>query len=189
MRLLLSLILICIVFHGNSQIPEKDWQITTASLAAPEAFRNDVTVLGYDPSGKLVTLKEGTNDIICLADDPENDGFSVAAYHKEMEPYMARGRELKAEGKGFKERFDIREEEVKAGKIKLPERSTLYVLTGTVNPETMEVEDQYLRYVVYIPYATSESTGLPLSPPGPGGPWIMDPGTHRAHIMINPPRN
>src|SRR5690606_40281405 len=54
------------------------------------------------------------------------------------------------------------------------------------NTETGEVTNGYLRYVVYIPYATAESTGLPLKPDVPGMPWIMDPGTHRAHIMINP---
>jgi hypothetical protein len=43
-----------------------------------------------------------------------------------------------------------------------------------------------LRYVIYIPFATSESTGLPLKPEIPGGPWLMDAGTHRAHIMLNP---
>ena len=32
------------------------------------------------------------------------------------------------------------------------------------------------------------TTGIPLAPLTPGGPWIMDPGTHRAHIMINPPK-
>jgi len=40
--------------------------------------------------------------------------------------------------------------------------------------------------VVYIPWATAASTGLPIKPEAPGMPWIMDPGTHRAHIMINP---
>jgi hypothetical protein len=46
----------------------------------------------------------------------------------------------------------------------------------------------YTRYVVYIPYATPDTTGIPLAPATPGGPWIMDAGTHRAHIMINPPK-
>ena len=53
---------------------------------------------------------------------------------------------------------------------------------------TGEVTDLYTRYVVYIPYATPETTGIPLVPLTPGGPWMMDPGTHRAHIMINPPK-
>jgi len=53
---------------------------------------------------------------------------------------------------------------------------------------TGEVQDGYQRSVIYIPYATAESTGLPTKPIAPGMPWIMDPGTHRAHIMIDPPR-
>jgi hypothetical protein len=69
--------------------------------------------------------------------------------------------------------------------------STLFVYTAPdekFNRTTGEVKDGYLRYVIYIPYATAESTGLPLKPDAPGMPWIMDPGTHRAHIMINPPK-
>ena len=58
-----------------------------------------------------------------------------------------------------------------------------------VNWTTGETKNTYTRSVVYIPWATAESTGLPLKPAGPGLPWIMDPGTHRAHIMINPARD
>ena len=104
---------------------------------------------------------------------------------------MARGRELKKTGKNFQEIFDIREQEAKSGKLLMPKQpSTLFVYSAPVEkfkPETGEVTDGYLRYVIYIPYATAESTGLPLKPGAPGMPWIMDPGTHRAHIMINPP--
>ena len=67
--------------------------------------------------------------------------------------------------------------------------STLYVLSGSeenYNPETGELKDGKFRYVIYIPYATAESTGLPTKPEAPGMPWIMEPGTHRAHIMISP---
>jgi len=64
-------------------------------------------------------------------------------------------------------------------------------VAATINDdaETLaEIVEPYLRYVVYTPYATAESTGLPLDPPGPGGPWIMFPGTAGAHIMISPPK-
>ena len=74
----------------------------------------------------------------------------------------------------------------------MPKQPTsLYVYTA--NAENFDalagtVKDGYLRYVIYVPYATPESTGLPLKPSSPGMPWIMDPGTHRAHIMISPPQ-
>lgn len=104
---------------------------------------------------------------------------------------MARGRALKKEGKSFREIFDIREEEVKTGVLSMPDNgATLYVFSADesdVDWSTGKVEKGNFRYVVYIPYATQETTGLPLKPEAPGMPWIMDPGTHRAHIMITPP--
>lgn len=174
-------------------IPSKEMQIKTAVLAAPDELRSQATVLGYDQSGKLVELRKGTNDLICLADDPSTKGFNVSCYHKSLEPFMIRGRELKAQGKTFQEIFDAREAEAKSGKLKMPEKgTTLYSLTTSdenYNRQTGTVSDTYLRYVVYIPWSTAEDTGLPLKPTVPGMPWIMDPGTHRAHIMISPPKN
>jgi hypothetical protein len=146
-------------------------------------------VLGYDPSGAVITLRPGTNNFICLADDPRVKGFSVACYHKDLEPFMARGRALTTQGKNAAEIFQMRETEVKAGKLPMPDKSILNVATGKVDEATGEVSELYTRYVIYIPYATPESTGIPLVPIADGAPWIMNPGTHRAHIMINPPKS
>lgn len=175
-----------------AQIPPKDHQIMAAVQAVPEEMREGATVLGYNEAGKLVTLKEGTNQMICLADDPNRKGFNAACYHQDLEPFMARGRELRAGGMKRNQVIDKREEEVKSGKLKMPEiPATLHILYGNdakYDPETKKVTDASIRYVIYIPYATSESTGLPTSPPFPGAPWIMDPGTHTAHIMVTPPK-
>ncbi|WP_040495131.1 hypothetical protein [Fulvivirga imtechensis] len=191
MKSFLPLLMIACTLTGYAQIPSKEDQIKAAIQAAPEEKQAEATVLGYDSSGKLVKLKEGTNEMICLADDPNKEGFSVACYHKDLEPFMARGRELYAQGKSHGEVFDIREKEAKAGTLIMPKNpATLHVLSGPdgkYDPATGKVVNASLRYVVYIPFATAESTGLPIRPLVPGGPWIMDPGTHRAHIMISPP--
>ncbi|MBS9463646.1 hypothetical protein KIM67_14600 [Flagellimonas sp. 389] len=173
----------------SQEIQTKEWQIKTALMAVPTDYKEGAKVYGYDANGNFVTLREGTNDYIALASDPKKEKFSTAAYHKDLEPFMARGRELKAEGKEFQEIFDIREKEVKAGKLKMPDKSTLCVFTGMVNPDSKEIENPYVRYVFYIPFATGASTGLPTTPTPPGHAWLMDPGTHRAHIMITPPKN
>lgn len=182
--------LIACVACAQSKPPNADQQIKTALLAAPAEQRAATTVYGYDQQEKLVTLREGSNALICIADDPAKEGFSASCYHRDLEPFMQRGRDLKAEGKSSKEIFDLREEEVKAGKLKMPEQpSTLFVYSAPAegyDAEAGEVTNGSFRYVVYIPYATAERTGRPLSPEAPGMPWIMDPGTHRAHIMINP---
>jgi hypothetical protein len=177
---------------SSAQTPTKEIQIKIALLSTPEELREKATVYGYDEKGELILLRKGDNDMIVLADDPKQEGLNVSTYHKDLEPFMARGRQLKKEGKTFQEVFDIRESEVKSGKLQMPKApSSLYVYSAKddqVNKTTGEVKDGYLRYVIYIPYATAASTGLPLKPTAPGMPWIMDPGTHRAHIMINPPQ-
>lgn len=164
--------------------------IATALMAAPEDKRTESTVIGYNMAGEFVTLKEGTNEFICLADNPTQEGFNAAAYHKELEPFMARGRALKAEGKSPKEIFDIREEEIKSGKLKMGSSGTTlhlyYGPTAKYDQETAMVEDAIYRYVVYMPFATGASTGLPEKPKQRNHPWLMDAGTHKAHIMISP---
>lgn len=183
-----------IAFSGNSQskILPADVQIKTALMAAPEMLRGDATVLGYDQNGKLVTLRKGTNDLVCLADDPKSEGFSVACYSSKLEPYMARGRELILEGKTEMEKREIRGKEIDAKKLKMPdEPAAVYVLTASeedLDPATGDLKKSHIRYVFYKPYMTAEETGLPTKPQGPGMPWLMDAGTHRSHIMITPPR-
>ncbi|HLJ12965.1 MAG TPA: hypothetical protein VKV15_00595 [Bryobacteraceae bacterium] len=163
-------------------------QIAAAIQAAPKDRQSEATVLGYNGDGELVTLRKGTNDLICLANDPHGKSFSVACYHKDLEPFMARGRELTAKGLKGKERHEVRWKEIQEGKVPMPTQPRmLYVLTGSgYDAAQGKVIDPYLRWVVYVPNATPESTGLSTTP-GPG-PWLMYPGTPGAHIMINPPK-
>ncbi|MEM9001262.1 MAG: hypothetical protein AAGB24_13440 [Bacteroidota bacterium] len=185
----LSLFLSATVLGIAQHIPATAWQIKTAVMAAPAEYRDGAMVYGYDEKGNFVTLRKGTNTYICLADDPYDEKFSTAAYHKDLEPFMARGRQLRAEGKEFQEIFDIRESEVRSGQLKMPDKATLCVFSGTVNPHTKRIDNPYVRYVFYVPFATGKSTGLPTTPTPPGHAWLMDPGTHRAHIMVTPPKN
>ncbi len=173
----------------QAQISNADEQIAGAVLAAPEDMREGARVLGYDDAGTLVTLREGTNDLTCLADTPGDDRFHVACYHNSLEPYMARGRELRAEGITGQESFNVRHQEAEAGTLEMPSApAAVYNLGGPLDsfdPETAQVG----LYALYIPYATKATTGLPEQPVTPGAPWIMRAGTPSAHIMISPPQN
>ena len=163
--------------------------IRAAVAAAPEEARAEAKVIAFD--GRITTtLREGSNGLICLAPDPEADRFNAACYHESMEPYMERGRKLRAEGVADGgERNRIRWEEADAGTLAMPDKpASLYVLAGPAdvwNRMTGEVTGASLRYVVYTPWATQESTGLSEVPVA-GGPWIMFPGTPGAHIMVTP---
>jgi hypothetical protein len=164
-------------------------QIAAAVLAAPADRRAGAMVLGYDEKGALVTLRPGTNDIVCLADNPKDTTFSVACYHKDLEPYMARGRELSAQGVKDQASHETRWKEIDAGTLKIPkEPRNLCVISGTgFDRAAGTITEAYTRWVIYTPYATPEQTGISETPV-PGGPWMMYPGKPGAHIMINPPR-
>lgn len=165
-------------------------QITLAVLPMPMSFRADATVLGYDARGKMVTLRAGKGTMTCLAPDPKNEQFHVACYANSMEPFMARGRALRASGVKDPKVDSVRYAEAKSGKIPMPKTgAALWTLTGpwtAVNPTAGTVTAAVNPlYEVYLPYATAATTGLPETPMMKG-PWLMDPGTPKAHIMFAP---
>ena len=172
-----------------ADVPPPQAQIAAAVLAAPADLREGAAVLGYDAKGGRTWLREGKNEMICLAPDPAKTTFEVDCYHKDLEPFMARGRELMAQNVTGAKRTEMRLKEIEDGKLAMPrEPRTLYVLTGkSYDSATGTVEGSYLRWVIYLPYATPQTTGLSTKP-SEGAPWLMAAGTAGAHIMINPPR-
>lgn len=187
MKLLIGISIGLAAFAAD--VPPAPTQIAGAVLAAPPESREGAAVFGYTAEGgtKLVTLRDGKNEMVCLASDPAKTAFNVACYHKDLEPFMARGRELAAQKMPNAKRSEIRFKEIEDGKLAMPhEPRTLYVLTGTSFDGTT-VQDSYLRWVIYVPFATPQSTGLSTKA-SDGAPWLMAPGTAGAHIMINPPK-
>jgi hypothetical protein len=172
---------------AQGAIPARDEQIAAAVLPLPPDFRASARVLGYGADGKLVPLREGKG-MTCLASDPKAARFHVACYAQSMEPFMARGRELRAQGVTNAAEVDsVRFREVRSGKLEMPRHpAALYSLTdGTFDAKSGKVTGARHLYVVYIPFATAESTGLSTRPNG-NQPWIMFPGTPKAHIMFTP---
>jgi len=173
-----------------AETPPEAQQIAAAVLPLPTEFRENAQVLGYRTgSTKLVTLRAGKGPFTCLASDPAGPRFHVACYHQSMEPFMLRGRTLRAEGVKGEQVDTVRFKEVKAGKLMMPKQpAALYSLTGptgSFDPASGTTHGTTPLFVIYIPGATSLSTGLSIQPVQ-GGPWIMFPGTPKAHIMLVP---
>ena len=169
----------------ESSVPERDVQVEQAVLAAPPSMRQGATVLGYGgkdrPGDPLTVLREGTNELICLADDPGVREFHVACYHRSLDDFMVLGRRLKAEGMGRAEIMDARYAALEAGEFAMPRRASLYSISADGGPEDLDGARRLA--VVYVPGATAEELGLPARPDG-NSPWLMLPGTPWAHIMI-----
>lgn len=165
-----------------------DARIAEAVRPAPAPLRPGATVLGH-VDGELVTLREGEGPMICLADDPAEEGFHVACYHESLEPYMARGRELRLAGVSGRESIARRWEEIEAGSLPFPEHAVLYSLSSRPPGEEGGGSDEPMALtVVYLKGATAEELGVPTNP-ADGIPWVMFPGKPTAHLMIHePPR-
>ncbi len=165
--------------------PDRETQIAHAVLAAPESLRASATVLGYGGEPReadpLTLLRAGSNGLVCLADDPAAEGFHVSCYHESLEPFMALGRRLRAEGKGRGEVTSGRYEALEAGDFVMPERAALYSVSSDTGAG--DLDEARRLVVVYVPGATAETLGLPTRPEG-DSPWLMLPGTPWAHIMI-----
>ena len=161
-------------------------QIAAAVTPLPDELKADAAVLGYVTPGKLVSLRDGKNDMICLAPEPGAKAFHSACYHKAMEPFMARGRSLRAGGVKGAQVDTVRFAEVKGGRLKVPAQpSMLYqIFGGTFDEGTGKVTGGSWLYVTYMPFATTASTGL-TSKPSDKSPWLMFPGTPKAHIMFS----
>lgn len=164
-------------------------QIAGALEAAPEPLRANATVLGWR-DGKTYVMQKGTSDILCVADQPGDARFQVACYHQSLEPFMARGRELRAEKRTHPQIDSLRLADIQAKKWSMPTApTTLYNLAApadSVDATTGLPRGANRWYVVYIPGATEASSGLSIKPDGTGRPWLMYPGMPWAHIMITP---
>ena len=171
---------------AHAQEPTVEQQILAAVSPLPEQLRDGAAVLGYR-AGQLVSLRGGTNVMICLADNPAQQGFHAACYHKDLEPFMARGRALRAAGHETTAVDSVRQAEIEAGTLAMPrEPRALYSLTSRqeYDAATSTVPDGRRLYVIYMPFATETSTGISTTPAG-DRPWLMEPGMPWAHVMIS----
>jgi hypothetical protein len=162
-------------------------QIAAAVTPLPENLQAGARVLGYDANGKLVPLRPGTNEMVCIADDPAGKLFHVACYHKSLEPFMARGRELHALKKSKETIDSARLKDIARGAYSMPSKpAALYQYFAPRDSVSgNKIKAASYLYVIYMPYATYKTTGITESPLE-GGPWVMNPGKPWAHVMIQP---
>ncbi|MCU0620413.1 MAG: hypothetical protein MUC69_02785 [Gemmatimonadales bacterium] len=164
-------------------------QLAGAVASAPDSLRAGATVIGWTTTGGTAVLRKGGNHLVCVADEPGDARFATACYHESLEPFMARGRELKALRKTRAEIDSIRLADIAARRYPFPAQPTmLYNVAGSADSVGTDgvPRDAQRWYVLYTPYATPETTGLSLMPDGTGRPWLMYPGKPWAHAMITP---
>ena len=61
-------------FAQDAPAPDDAALIASAESAAPAAVATGATIHGFDASGQMVTLREGTNGWWCMPDNPTTPG-------------------------------------------------------------------------------------------------------------------
>lgn len=165
------------------------WQVAAATLPLPDSMRAGAEVLGYKtPGGPLVQIRPGTNEMICLTDDPSAEGYAAHCYHRSLAQFMQRGRELRAAGITKRSAVDsARLAEINAGTLKMPTGAaalySLYADTLNFDPAAGRPKNASKLLSLYVPYATQASTGISEMPLN-DQPWLMKAGKPWAHLMI-----
>ena len=186
-RLALCLVLLPLLPSATVAQSRPDaWEIAAAVLPLPDSMRAGASVMAYR-GADLVELRAGTNEMICLGDDPAHKGLQVSCYHKSLEPFMARGRALRAAGTTQREAIDsARLADVKSGRIVMPSAamlSSIFAESDSFDAVAGPPAKHSALDVIYLPYATEESTGI-TDRPSVGRPWLMFAGLPWAHVML-----
>jgi len=164
-----------------SPAQNSDAEIAKAVLAAPAALQANAMVIRLAADGTHTVLREGSNGLICWdrSDEP-NRSFSVQCTSEENLPRVKQNRVWSMSGQSADDLRATREATDADGSREVSKfGSAYYSLSGE------DADSANLHTTIAVPFATSDSLGLPDQGNYTGaGTWIMEAGTSAAHIML-----
>jgi len=148
----------------------------------PEDLRAGATVFRYDPTtGDRIVLRQGNNQVECRPKDEEGFTRCSPAANASRSDMSAK---LRAQGLSGGELSAALADAEKQGLINPP-------IFGSLSYRLYDEPDRIqLLWIVSVPNATPEQLGMPTGSQrdnalaGRGLPWMMEPGTPGAHLMI-----
>ena len=164
-----------------AQTSEKHFAITKALLAAPPAMQADAMVISLAADGSHTVLREGSNGLMCWdrSDEPGRS-FSVQCTSEGNLSRVKQNRFWSMSGKTAEQIRAMRDTAEANGSREVSVfGSVYYTLNGA------DAASANIHLTVAVPFATSESMGLPTEGSYTlAGTWIMEAGTTAAHIML-----
>ena len=176
-------LVLCVLVAASTiaQAQTADDAIATATLAAPPALRASAMVIRLADDGGHEVLRDGTNGLVCWdrSDEPGRS-FSVQCTSVENLARVKQNRAWNMSGRRADEIRQVREAAETDGSREVSAFGSVYY---TLNGE--DADSANLHLTIAVPFATSESLGLPSEGSySRAGTWIMEAGTSAAHIML-----
>ena len=156
--------------------------IAQAVRPLPEDLRADATVYRYDPgTGERIVLRQGSNQVECRPKDEEGFTRCSPTANASRSDMSAK---LRAQG--------MSDEDIAATLVSAEARGLIRPrIFGALSYRLYDEPDRIqLLWIISVPDATPEQLGMPTgsqrdnSLAGRGTPWMMNPGTSGAHLMI-----
>src|ERR1051325_9210070 len=154
--------------------------VDKALIAAPNALKDQATVIKWKADFTYDTLRKGTNGIVCYdrSGMPLQQPFSVQCTSMGNLPREAQNLKAEATGDRAKSEAMLKEMEQNGTRAKPEFGSVWYHMSGADKDHVSAHE-----VTIAVPGATQASLGLPEQR-RVNGAWIMNAGTSTAHIMI-----
>jgi hypothetical protein len=142
--------------------------------------REGAAVIRFNADGSYATVKEGTNPWVCYdrSGEPGRAAFAVQCTNTGNLPRLQQNRRLES---AAADRDALRASVAAAESGGSREEAVYGSVWIAMNGQDMASASRHVT--VAVPFATSESTGLPDNGQA-GGAWIMGAGTSEAHIMV-----
>lgn len=156
--------------------------IEQAVRPLPEDLRANATVYRYDPeTGDRIVLRQGSNQVECRPKDEEGFTRCSPTANASRSDMSAK---LRAQG--------MSDEDVSATLETAESRGLINPrIFGSMSYRLFDTPDRIqLLWIISVPNATPEQLGMPTGAQrdnalaGRGTPWMMEPGTPGAHLMI-----
>jgi hypothetical protein len=179
---------------NTTPVLSRDQLISFSVLPLPENLRAGAGVVELDAHAQPTELRKSSNGMVCTRFVAGEEDWDARCYHESFAPLFLRSRQLAADGmKGAAVTARI-EDELKQGKLHLPDHPTAgYRLLGpaaSYDPATGKTTDA-MRFwqSIHMPFRTAADLGLPnetefRGPQRQAMPYVMASGTWWAHVMI-----
>lgn len=179
---LLTAVVLASCASGSTLAQSTQELIAEAVRPLPEDLRANATVYRYDStSGDRIVLRQGSNHVECRPKDEEGFTRCSPTANASRSDMSAK---LRAQG--------MSDEDVSATLETAEARGLVNPrIFGSLSYRLFDEPDRIqLLWIISVPNATPEQLGMPTgsqrdnSLAGRGTPWMMNPGTPGAHLMI-----
>ena len=142
--------------------------------------REGAAVIRFNADQSYTTLKEGTNTWVCYdrSGEPGRTPYAVQCTNTGNLPRLQQNRRLEAAAADRDAlRSSVASADAAGDRLEAVYGSVWIIMNGP------DMASASRHVTVAVPYATTETTGLPDNGQA-GGAWIMAAGTSEAHIMV-----